>query len=175
MLKYRSLIKTLPNLGINYQPGLGYSPAGGPPVGGWSGTPGPGFYGKQPIGSLLPRLSGPGSTPSTKNAHFFGYRRRRSNRKFGAYPLMNQPSSEIDFQMFPLPPAGNGQTPGGVGGPFLQGGDVNFNTYWGFGPKKKRKSRKKISPRAIWKLPNGTKVKKTGRMKRISSKMKRLS
>jgi len=79
---------------MKFPGGLGYSPAAAGPVGGWSYTPGPGFFGKQPMDSLLPRLTGPGSTPRS-GTHFFG----RSGRRFG-YPLMNRPSANLNEQMF---------------------------------------------------------------------------
>jgi hypothetical protein len=123
---------------MNFPSGLGYSPSAAGPVGGWSYTPGPGFFGKQPMYSLLPILSGPGSTPV--NGHFFG------RRAFG-YPLMNNPSKELNQSMFPRYPVGKGDTFGGDGGVWLQG-MPNFQSYWGFGRKHSRKrSRKSLRKR----------------------------
>jgi hypothetical protein len=115
-----SLLPSLkPPLGIYYNPGMGYSPAAAGPTGGWSYTPGPGFFGQQSMESLLPRS--------------FGTVRRR--RSFG-YPLMNRPSSEINMQMFPRYPVGVGSTPGGNGGVLLQG-MPSFQQYWGFGDRRR--------------------------------------
>jgi len=141
---------------LDFKTGLGYSPNSGPPQGGWPKLPGSNFYG-QPLNSLLPN----GSTP-TSNMHFFGGHKRKrfpkqviimncnnkskgKRHKFG-YPLMNQPSSSLNLQMFPRYPVGTGNTPGGSGGVFLQGMPTT-NQYWGFGRrrrsrKSKRKSRK---------------------------------
>lgn len=139
---------------MNFPAGLGYSPAGGPPVGGWSLTPGPGFYGKQPMDSLLPRLSGPGSTPRS-STHFFG---RKKSRSFG-YPLMNRPSQEINERDFPRYPVGNGSSPGGDGGVWLQG-MPGFQSYWGFGVKR-RKSRKSRRVKKSRKSRKSTKSRKS--------------
>jgi hypothetical protein len=117
---------------MNFPAGLGYSPAAAGPVGGWSNTPGPGFFGKQPMDSLLPRLTGLGSTP--RGGRFFG------SRNFG-YPLMNRPSANLNEQMFPRYPVGNGSSPGGDGGVWLQG-MPGFQSYWGFGNKRRRSRRK---------------------------------
>lgn len=149
-------------LSDTFRPGLGYSPAAAGPVGGWSYTPGPGFFDKQPMNSILPRLTGPGSKPT--NGHFFGKGRKGRRRSFG-YPLMNTPSSEINMQMFPRYPVGPGNTPGGLNGstwfPSLPG----INQYWGFGNK--RKSKKTRKPKR--------KSKKTRRPKRKSRKSRRRS
>ena len=53
---------------------------------------------------------------------------------------MNTSSTTVDMQKFPLTPVGNGNSPGGSGGVLLQG-LPNFQSYWGFG-KKKRSKRK---------------------------------
>jgi hypothetical protein len=127
---------------LNFQKGLGYSPAAAGPVGGYSYTPGPGFFGKQPMESLLPRLTGPGSTPA--NGHFFGRKRSFFGRKrsFG-YPLMNRPSESLNEVMFPRYPVGDGSTPGGDGGVQLQG-MPSFQAYWGFGKhRRSRRSRRR--------------------------------
>lgn len=127
---------------MNFPAGLGYSPAAAGPVGGWSYTPGPGFFSRQPMDSLLPRLSGPGSTPRSSFGKRRFSKRRFSKRRFG-YPLMNLPSQELNQSSFPRYPVGPGNSPGGVGGPFMQSGTVNFNTYWGFGNRRRsRKSRR---------------------------------
>ena len=55
-------------------------------------------------------------------------------RRFG-YPLMNQPSSTIDMQMFPRYPVGDSNSSGGNSGVWLQG-MPSFQQYWGFGTKK---------------------------------------
>ena len=125
---------------LNFQTGLGYSPNSGPPQGGWENTPGTQFY-QMPLYSILPN----GSTP-TSNQHFFGRPRppKIKPRYFG-YPLMNQPSSTLDMQMFPAYPVGPGDTSGGDGGQFLQG-LPSFQQYWGFG--KRRRSRKRKSRRS---------------------------
>jgi hypothetical protein len=127
---------------LDFQPGLGYSPAAAGPVGGWSYTPGPGFFGKQPMNSLLPN----GSTP-TSNQHFFG--KSKKSRSFG-YPLLNRPSESLNMQMFPRYPPGAGNTPGGSGGQFLQG-LPSASQYWGFGKRmsRKRTSRKRMSRKRI--------------------------
>jgi len=167
---------------LNFQKGLGYSPASAGPVGGLGMTYGTSFYG-QPLNSILPKI---GSNPT--NSHFFGRSRspsrspspreinwisandffnspkkRRSrtyrktprvrvkkskhsrdylikklNNSFG-YPLMNQPNATIDMNTFPDYPVGPGDTPGGNGGVWLQG-MPGFDSYWGFG--KKRRSQK---------------------------------
>ena len=119
----------------NFPSGLGYSPAGGPPVGGIFNTPGPGFFGQQPMNTLLPKLTGPGSTPRSGN---FG---RKFGRRFGSYPLMNLPSQSLNLQTFPRYPVGKSTSSGGTGGVWLQG-MPNFQSYWGFGKKSRRKSRK---------------------------------
>jgi hypothetical protein len=168
---YLPLVPTLKDLGINYQKGLGIFPAGGPPYGGWSYTPGPGFFGKQSMKSLLPRLTGPGSTPSD-NLRLFGRKRSYGRRNFG-YPLMNRPSASLNESMFPRYPVGDGSTPGGDGGVWMQSGPVNFNTYWGFGRKKTRsqkRSRKSKSRR-----PRSRKSRKSRRRSRKSRRRSRKS
>lgn len=112
-------------LDMNYFPGLGYSPAGGPPVGGYGYTPGPGFFGKQPMDSLLPR-----------------------RRSFGSdYPLMNRPSAELNEAVFPRYPVGMGNTPGGDGGVWMQG-MPGFQSYWGFGKKRRYRRRRRSRSRS---------------------------
>jgi hypothetical protein len=144
MTNYNNYVK----FPMKFPNGLGYSPAAAGPVGGWANSPGPGFYG-QPMDSILPKLVGSGSTPA--NGHFFGSRtpRRLSpgsklpikpGRKFG-YPLLNRPSSELNEVMFPMYPVGAGNTPGGDGGVWMQSGAVNFNSYWGFGRKKRSRTK----------------------------------
>jgi hypothetical protein len=108
-----------------FVPGFGYGPAAAGPTGGWSYTPGPGFFGKQSMQSILPNLS--------KNNLKFG-------RRFGSsYPLMNQPSFSLNETTFPRFPVGPGNTPGGDGGVFLQG-MPSFQQYWGFSKTRARKS-----------------------------------
>ncbi len=114
---------------LNFQTGLGWSPAAGPPVGGLGMTPGQGFYG-QSLQSVLPNGSNP-----TSNKHFFG------RKKHFGYPLMNLPSSIIDEQMFPKFPVGKGDTSGGNGGVFLQG-MPGFDSYWGFGKRRSKRSKR---------------------------------
>jgi len=138
---------------MKFPGGLGYSPAAAGPVGGWSFTPGSNFFGKQPIDSLLPRLTGPGSTPRS-NLKFgkrsFG-KRSFGKRSFG-YPLMNRPSQYLNDRTFPRYPAGDGSSPGGQGGLILQG-LPSFQQYWGFGKGKgkgkgRRRSRRRSSRRS---------------------------
>jgi hypothetical protein len=139
MNEYISLIPSMKNLGKYYQPGLGYSPAAAGPVGGWDNTPGPGFFGKQPMESLIPAPVARFSF-GKKGRHGRSWKKgKRQGRKFG-YPLMNLPSSEINTTMFPIPPVGPGDTPGGLGGTILQG-MPNHTSWWGFGSKS-RKNRK---------------------------------
>jgi hypothetical protein len=154
---------------MKFPAGLGYSPAGGPPGGGWSYTPGPGFFGRQPMDSLLPRLSGPGSTPRS-STHFFGRRYGRSfGRRFG-YPLMNRPSQDLNEKMFPRYPVGAGNTPGGDGGVILQG-MPGFQSYWGFGRKRRSQRRNRKSQRRNRKSRRSRRTRKSRRSKLRSKKV----
>lgn len=47
-------------MNLDYQPGLGYSPAAAGPYGGYEMITGPGFFGQQPISTLLPSGVPPG-------------------------------------------------------------------------------------------------------------------
>ena len=151
-------------LPFEFTTGLGYSPSGGPPVGGALYTPGTGFFG-QSIESILPNGSNP-----TSDLHFFGKPRkvrhnknknknkntnknknrsitrrlkRRSIRQFGNYPLTNLPDNNIDMQIFPKTPIGPGNTSGGDGGNWFPS-LPSTGQFWGFGNRKckKCKSRK---------------------------------
>ncbi len=101
-------------------PGYGQTPSSGPPIGGGGGIrnrpTGRGFYG-QSLDSVLPSL---------KKGMFFG--------------------GQLDMQIFPKPPVGPGNTPGGDGGQFLQG-LPSFQQYWGYG-RKKSKVKSKIRRRS---------------------------
>jgi hypothetical protein len=151
-----SLLPSLhPPLGRYYNPGQGYSPAAAGPVGGWGNTPGPGFFGKQSMDSLLPKNS-------------FG---KVGKRSFG-YPLLDNPNSEINMQMFPQVPVGPGTTPGGDGGVPLQG-MPSFQQYWGFGKKRKApKSRKTRKNRKTRKTRKTRKSKKTRKSRKTRKSKK---
>lgn len=159
-----------PKFPMKFPAGLGYSPAAAGPVGGYSYTPGPGFFGKQSMNSLLPRQE---LTP----VYFFGRRksfgskRILGTRAFG-YPLMNRPNQNLNERMFPRYPVGVGNTPGGDGGVWMQSGGVNFNTYWGFG-KKSRKMSGKI-PKKSRKLPRKSR-KKSRKIPKKSRKSRKRS
>lgn len=109
---------TNPNVPFNFSKGLGYSPNSGPPVGGWNYNPVNTFFGEK-LNLLLP------------------YGRNH----FGNV-LSNQTIKNVNMKIFPLSSIGKGNTPGGVGGPILQGGPINAWTYYGYG-KKVKKSRRK--------------------------------
>lgn len=64
-------------MNLNYQPGLGYSPAAAGPYGGFGMVTGPGFFGQQPISTLLPANVAPGQFIR------FGFGRDKSGRKSG--------------------------------------------------------------------------------------------
>lgn len=130
------------NILQNAKTGLGWSPSSAGPVGGWDNTPGSNFY-QQPLDSLLPRLSGPGSNPTnfgkskkkkkkSKSKTKKGYKRqskRKQKRRFG-YNLMNEPSRTINESVFPNNPVGPSDTSGGLSGTWLMG-LPNFNSFWG--------------------------------------------
>jgi hypothetical protein len=134
---------------LEFKPGLGYSHNSGPPVGGWEMTPGSGFYG-QSLNSILPAPTVPrpnygfGSKKRRRKSKRKSVKksRRKLRRKFG-FPLMNIPQGILDMKSFPKYPVGPGNTSGGTGGVFLQG-MPNFQSYWGFG-RKRRTSKKRRS------------------------------
>ena len=144
---------TDPAVPLDFKKGLGYSPNSGPPVGGWEYMPVSSFYG-DPLRELLP-----------SGRSYFGRRSRRFSNS--TYPLANQPNPNIDMKTFPLTPTGPGLTSGGTGGVWLQG-MPNFNSYWGYGSKKRRKSRRKRSK----KRRKSRKAKRSKRKSRRSSKKK---
>lgn len=146
MVKF-SAIKGTPE----YRPGLGYSPASGPKVGGPIYPPGNFF--EYDINDLL---------PTGRKLSKFGSRGDVNLRTFpqlGAYP------GEV----------GPGNTPGGLGGingPILYGTNTLLARQMGYGRKRKsrkvkRKSRKSRKSRKV--------KRKSRRLKRKSRKVKRKS
>lgn len=125
-------IAAIPNFKLNT--GLGLFPNSGPPVGGFNNTPGTGYYG-QPLTTLLPgefinfgfgkrsKRSKRARSAPKRSKRSKRTKRSRSARSFG-YPVSNQSF----YQGFRR--SGPGNTPGGVGGPILQG-VPNFQQYWG--------------------------------------------